>query len=380
MTLHLLVARSAWRNKRRSILTVLSLAFPFLLLTLMVTIWRSFYIDQWTANGALRLVCRHRVSFFVPMPSYYREKIRLVPGVVHVVPLDRFDGLYKDEKAKHRFTQLGTDPGEFLDVYQEEYEISPEQVAAWQQDAAGAIVDSELAKSLGWKLGDHIVIQGVKFPFDLELSLRGIFKSPTSILVVFFNWNYVETKIRRGKNEVFLLRADSPEHVGRIAAEVDDLFRNSTAPTRTEAEKAFDLDMVATFGNLKAFILSISLAVLFATLLVSATSIAMSIRERTREVAVLRALGFMPGTILALFVGEAMLLCVAGWLLASLAAYGLVHGATHSGGPLAVFLKIKVLTLAVSLPVAAVVGFLSAVLPAHRVSHMNIVQGLRHIG
>jgi putative ABC transport system permease protein len=380
MTLSLLVGRNAWRNKRRSILTVLSLAFPFLLFTLMVTIWRSFYIDQWTANGALRLVCRHRVSFFVPLPSYYREKIRSVPGVVHVVPLDRFDGLYKDEKSRHLFSQLGTDPGEFLDVYGEEYDIPPDQAAAWQQDPAGAIADSELAKNLGWKLGDRIVVQGVKFPFDLEVTLRGIFKSPTSIPVMFFNWSYVETKIRRGKNEVFLLRADSPQHVGRIAAAVDDLFRNSTAPTRTEAEKAFDLDMVATFGNLKAFILSISLAVLFASLLVSATSIAMSIRERTHEVAVLRTLGFMPRAILVLFVGEAVLLCVAGWLLASLAAYGLVHGATHSGGPLAVFLKINVLTLAVSLPVAAVVGFLSAVFPAYSVSHMNIVQGLRHIG
>jgi len=380
VTLARFVTRNLWRNKRRSILTVLSLAFPFLLLALMVIIWRSFYIDQWTAGGALRLVTRHRISFFEPMPSYYREKIRSVPGVVHVVPLDRFDGLYKDQKSKNRFPQIGTDPGEFLDVYHEEYEISPEQVAAWRQDPAGAIVNSELAKGLGWKLGDRIVIQGVKFPLDIELNLRGIFKSPTSIPVMFFNWNYVETKIRRGKNEIFLVQADSPEHVGQIAAAVDDLFRNSPAPTRTEAEKAFDLDLVAEFGNVKAFILSISLAVVFASLLVSATSIAMSIRERTREVAVLRSLGFMPRTILALFVAESVLLCVAGWLLASLAAYGLMYSATHSGGPLAALLKIKVLTLAVSLPVAVVVGLLSALLPAFRMSHMNIVQGLRHIG
>jgi len=346
----------------------------------MVTIWRSFYIDQWTANGALRLVCRHRVSFFVPMPSYYREKIRSIPGVVHVVPMNRFDGLYKDKTSRHDFVQIGTDPSEFLDVYGGEYEISPEQVAAWQKDPAGAIADSGLAKSLGWKLGDHIVIQGVKFPLDLELNLRGTFKSPTSMPVVYFNWNYVETKIHRGKDEVFLLLAESPAHVGPIAAKVDDMFRNSNAPTRTEAEKSFDLDMVAMFGNLKAFILSICLAVLFASILVSATSIAMSIRERTGEVAVLRALGFMPGTILVLFVGEAVLLCLAGWLLASLAAYGLVHGATHSGGALAVFLKIKLITLAVPLPLAIAVGLLSAVFPAYRVSHGNIVQGLRHVG
>jgi len=103
------------------------------------------------------------------------------------------------------------------------------------------------------------------------------------------------------------------EHVARIIVAVDEMFRNSPAPTRTEAEQAFDMDAVATFGNVKGFILSISLAVLFATLLVSATTVAMSIRERTREVAVMRAMGFMPNTIVALFVGEAVTLCLLGW-------------------------------------------------------------------
>lgn len=277
--------RNAWRNKRRSILTILSLAFSFLLLTFMMTIWRSFYIDPWTAKGALRLVCRHRVSFFVPMPMYYREKIRAVPNVANVVPLNRFDGMHKDQDS---FIQIGTDPEEYPHIW--EYDIPADQVAAWQQDIAGAIVDSELARGEGWKLGDHIVIQGVKFPVDLELTIRGIFRSPLPIPVVYFNWKYVETKIRRGKDEVFLISADSIEHVAGIAAAVDDIFRNSPAPTRTEAEQAFDIDAVAMFGNVKAFLLSICLAVLFATVLVSATTVAMSIRERTREVAVLRAM------------------------------------------------------------------------------------------
>jgi putative ABC transport system permease protein len=296
--------RNVRRNKRRSILTILSLAFSFLLLTFMIIIWRSFYIDPWTAKGALRLVCQHRVSFFVPMPSYYREKIRELPNVANVVPLNRFDGIYKGQDS---FIQIGTDPEEFLNVYQE-YEISADQVAAWQQDQAGAVVDSELAKASGWKLGDRIVIEGVKFPMDIELAIRGIFRSPLPIPVVYFNWKYVEAKTHRGKDEVFLICADSIEHVARIAATVDDTFRNSPAPTRTEAEQAFDMDAVAMFGNVKGFILSISLAVLFATLLVSATTVAMSVRERTREVAVLRAMGFQPNTITALFVGEAVTL------------------------------------------------------------------------
>jgi putative ABC transport system permease protein len=376
VTLTQLAMRNTWRNKRRSFLTILSLTFSFLLLTFMMTIWRSFYIDPWTANGALRMVCRHRVSFFVSMPSYYREKIRTVADVANVVPLNRFDGMYKDENA---FIQIGTDPEDFLKVYQE-YDIPADQVAAWQQDPAGAIVDSGLAKGFGWKLGDRIVIQGVKFPLDLELTIRGIFRSPLPIPVVYFNWKYVETKIRRGKDEIFLISADSIGHVAGITVAVDDMFRNSPAPTRTEAEQAFDMDAVAMFGNVKAFILSICLAVLFATLLVSATTVAMSIRERTREVAVLRAMGFMPNTIVALFVGEAVTLCLAGWLLAAVAAHGLVHMIVHSAAPLAIFLKIKPLNLVASLLLAVTVSVLSTIIPSYRASHMNIVQGLRHIG
>ena len=177
-----------------------------------------------------------------------------------------------------------------------------------------------------------------------------------------------------------MISADSIEHVAQIAVAIDDMFRNSPASTRTEAEQAFDTDMVAMFGNVKAFILSIGLAVLFATLLVSATTVAMSIRERTSEVAVLRAMGFMPNMIAGLFVGEAVTLCLAGWLLAGVAAHGLVHMIVHSAAPLAIFLKIKAITLAASLVLAVAVDVLSAIVPSYRVSHMNIVQGLRYIG
>lgn len=375
MTLTGLVVRNLRSNKRRSILTVLSLAFSFLLLTFMMTVWRSFYIDPWTAKGALRLVCRNRVSLFVPMPSYYREKIRAIPHVANVAPLNRFDGMYKDEIS---FIQIGTATN-FLDVYAE-YEIPPEQIANWQQDAAGAIADSKLAKEMGWKLGDRIVIQGVKFPVDLELTIRGIFKSPMQLPIVYFNWKYVETKIHRGKDEIFLISADSIDHVAGIATAVDHMFRNSPTATRTEAEQAFDMNVVAMFGNVKAFLLGICLAVLFATLLVSATTVAMSIRERTREVAVLRTMGFLPQTITILFVAEAVALCFTGWLLAGMCAYGLVRILIPSSGPMAVFIQIKVLTLLASLPLATAVGVMSAVLPSYRISRMNIVQGLRHIG
>jgi putative ABC transport system permease protein len=359
-------------------LTILSLAFSFLLLIFMASIWRSFYYEPWTRGSALRLVCRHRVSFFTAMPSSYREKIRAVPGVAGVVPMNHFAGLYKDRQA---FGQIGTDPREFLRVY-DDYDIPEEQVQAWQQDPAGAVADRELARKMGWKLGDKIFLRSLKFPTDLELTLRGTVKGSFPVDMIYFNWKYVQEAAHYDMAEVFLLRAESPEHVSRIARQVDELFHNSTAPTRTESEHAFDLDMVATLGNVKAFILSICGAVLFTSLLVAANTIAMSIRERTREIAVLRTLGFAPEAVMTLFVGESVTICLSAWLLATLAAYGLINAIAHSaqGGIFAVFLKINPATIMLPLLVAILVGWASAIVPARRAARMNIVEALRYVG
>lgn len=380
MTLIQFVTRNTWRNKRRSILTVLSLGFSFLLLTVMMTIWRSFYIDSWSMISARHLVCRHRVSLALPLPTYYREKIRSIPGVVDVIPLNLFDGDYKGP-TKDDFAKVGTDPNEYLNAYPE-YQISPDQVQAWQKDAAGAIAGSELAQQHGWKLGDRLTIEGGSLPVNLELTLRGTFKSPFPVRGIYFNWAYVQKAARYQKDQLYLIQADSPQNVGRISAAVDSMFHNSPEPTRTEAEKVFFIGLIAMFGNVKAFILSISLAVLFTSLLVSGNTIAMSIRERTREVAMMRSLGFEPRLIQALFAGEAVTLTVGGWLFGTLTAYGLIYAMVHSraAGNFAVLLKIPPSTLAGSLPLAGLVGLLSAVVPAYRVSQINIVQGLRYIG
>ena len=156
VTLPRFVARNILRNKRRSVLTALSLAFSFLLLIFMISIWRSFYVEQWTANGALRLVCRHRVSLFLSLPSYYAEKIRALPGVVSVAGMNSFDGLYRTGQGKENFGQFGTDPRIFVDLYQD-IELPPDQAEAWKQDRAGAIASVDLARKLDWKIGDRII-------------------------------------------------------------------------------------------------------------------------------------------------------------------------------------------------------------------------------
>jgi putative ABC transport system permease protein len=383
MTLSRFVTKNAFRNKRRSILTVLSITFSLLLLTLMITIWRAFYVDNGSAESAQRLVVRHKVSLTFALPGYYREKIRAVPGVAAVVPVSWFGGIYKDDKPENFFAQFATDPEEFFKVYRD-FTISPTELQAWQHDRQGAIADSALAKKYGWKLGDRIVLKGTSYPVDLELYIRGIFDSTPDDQAVYFNAKYLEEAVSffKGTAGTFGILANSPGDVSKIAVAVDDMFHNSPQPTKSESEKAFGLEFVAMLGNVKAFILMICSAVVFATLLVSANTMAMSIRERTREVAVLRTLGFTRQTVLSLFVGESVAISLIGGLLGSMIAYGAVTAFKHSPQAGGFFANIAVTptTIAVALLVAGVVGLVSAVIPSYHASQVNIVEGLRHIG
>ncbi len=382
MTLTRFVTKNAFRNKRRSILTVLSIAFSLLLLTLMMTIWRAFYLDEGSAESAERLVVRHRVSLTFSLPGFYREKIRAVPGVVAVVPVSWFGGIYKDDKPENFFAQFGTDPEEFFKVFRD-IQMPDEQRIAWQRDRQGVIVDDTLAKKYGWKLGDRIVLKGNIYPVDLELYVRGIFSSYPDNKSVYFNSKYVEEAVSffKGQAGTFSILAASPGDVSKIASTVDDMFRNSPQPTKTESEKAFGLEFVAMMGNVKAFILMICAAVVFATLLVSANTMAMSIRERTREVAVLKTLGFTRQSVLGLFVSEAVALSLAGGLLGFFLGWLMIYGLTHSKQFISFFpMKVTPGMCLLSLLIAGFVGLVSATLPSYHASKVNIVDGLRHIG
>jgi len=382
MTLTRFVGKNAFRNKRRSILTVLSIGFSLLLLTLMMTLWRAFYLDEGSAESAQRVVVRHRVSLTFNLPGFYREKIRSVPGVVAVVPVSWFGGIYKDQKPENFFAQFGTDPEEFFKVFRD-MEMPADQVTAWQRDRQGVIVDSTLAKKYGWKLGDRIVLQGTIYPVNLDLNIRGIFISNPDNKSVYFNTKYVEEAVSwfKGRAGTFSILAATAADVSKVSSTVDDMFRNAPQPTKAESEKAFGLEFVAMLGNVKAFILSICSAVVFATLLVSANTMAMSIRERTREVAVLKTLGFTRQTVLGMFVGEAVTLALLGGLLGTSIAFFLIYAATHSPQFFSFYnLQVTPALWLVAMVVAGFVGFLSAALPAYHASRTNIVQGLRHIG
>jgi putative ABC transport system permease protein len=380
MTLTTFVRKNAFRNLRRSILTVLSIGFSLLLLTLMMAIWKNFYLSKGTPVSALRLVTRHKVSLVFEMPSYYRDKIRAIPGVANVIPGNWFGGKYKDDKSNNFFAQFGTDPDEFFQVYKD-WQIPDDQITAWQHDRAGCVVDSHLMQKMGWKLGQRIIILGQIFPVDLELNIRGIYTAPEDTGSLYYNQKYVEEAVPylKGQQGFYTILAQSAADVPKIQAAVDETFHSSPQPTKTETEKAFQLGFLAMLGNVKAFILSICGAVVFAILLVSANTMAMSIRERTREVAVLKTLGFTRRTVLSLFVGEAVVLALIGGIGGSLVALLLGMGAAKAGG-FAGALKVEPATMLVAWAAAALMGFFSALVPAYHASKLGIVEGLRHIG
>ena len=216
-----------------------------------------------------------------------------------------------------------------------EFKIPADQLEAWQHDRAGAIVDVGLANKFGWKVGDRLNITRQDFPgkpgidHPGNLHARRIPRNPST------STKTTSTKAfpnSRAAKVSYAVLADSPESVTQVAQAIDETFRNADRPTKTETEHAFQLGFIGMLGNIKAFIMSICLAVVFTILLVSANTMAMSIRERTREVAVLKTLGFTRNSILGLFVGEAVSLSLVGGLVGSLLCFFIVTGMASQGG------------------------------------------------
>jgi putative ABC transport system permease protein len=383
MTLGGLVMRNAFRDKRRSLLTMFSIGFSLLLLTLAISIWRTVFIEPGPRDAVKRVITRDHVSLSFPLPAFYRERIRAVPGVTAVVPETLFEGRYIDDRPEHYFAQFATDPEEYLKVASDKI-VPPEQVAAWQRDRAGALVDGVLAKKLGWKVGDRIHLEGTDFPLDLDLTIRAMYRRDPPQNSLYFNAKYLEESVESVKGTAgwFATEVESADDVARVAREIDAMFRNSPHATKSESEKAFQLSFVAMLGNLKAFILGICGAVVFAILLVSANTMAISVRSRTREVALLRMLGFTRRGVLTLFVFEAVALAVAGGMAGILAASVLIRWLTHAKFAIGIptDMSIKLPTVILSLLVAASVGVISGYMPAYSASRRNIVDGLRHIG
>ncbi len=376
--------KNSLRNKRRTILTIASISVSLFLLGMLIAVYHAFYFRAAPPEQALRLVMRNRVSLAFTLPEYYEPKIRQISGVKEVVSRSWFGGQYIDNRPEHFFPRFGTDPERIFNVYPE-MKIDPEQLKAFQSERTAAAIGKTLAEKQGLRMGQKITLKGDIYPVDLELTIRAIFEGTTdsSDNVMYFHRKYVEEALpqaRKGMVGTFAILANSAEDVPRIAREADEMFRNSDRQTKTDSERAFQLSFVSMLGNVKVFLLSICGAVVFTILLVSANTMAMSVRERIKEIGVLRTLGFTTEKVLAMIIAEAVIIAMLGGLLGCLMAFGMVN---LMGGVFQVMfgsLRMPPVVLLISLGIAFAIGLLSSVVPAYNASRVPITDALRHVG
>jgi len=377
-----LVLKNCWRNRRRTTLTVVSLGISMCLLGVVIAMYHALFMSKPQATAALRLITRNRISLAVAFPLAYRQRIQQIPGVRDVMIYNWFGGVYKDAReAKNNFARFGVEPEKLFGLFPE-WTIPEDQRQAFIHERTACIIGRDLANAFNFKLGDRITLTGDIYPGTFDFTVRGIFDAPVNSTVMLFNKEYIDQSLperRRGQVDLFYILIDDPQHASQIASAIDDAFRNSTAQTKTESEQAFVVGFLALLGDVKMYLIGICAAVVFTMLLVSANTMAMSVRERVREVGVLKTLGFPRGTVLGLILGEAVSIAMAGGAIGYLISTVLLRLVTKSpvGGFLPALPVFDGTIALLCILIAAAIGLLSSLIPALGASRISIVEALR---
>lgn len=374
-----LVLKNSWRNRRRTFLTIASITVSMCLLGVMISVYHSLYLSDPTPEQALRLVTRNKISLTQPLPQSYRNRIRQIPGVREVLVSDWFGGTYKD--PKNFFSRFAADADLVFKVYKD-LRIPDDQRLAFEHDRTGCVIGRDIANKYNLHLGDKLTLVGDIYPGDYEFTIRGIFDADRNTEYMYFSREYLEQSLpedRRGAAGVFTMLIDDTGSAARIAQTIDDEFGNSTEQTKTESEQAYLVGFTALLGNVKMFLILISAAVMFTILLVSGNTMAMTVRERVREIGVLKTLGFTTGNILGMILGEALAISLAGGALGYLLSAGLTSSLAHS--PVGQFLPpappLDLAVGSVCVATACVIGLISSLIPAAGAAGTSIVEALR---
>jgi putative ABC transport system permease protein len=379
---HLIFA-NLFRKKVRLLLTIGSFAVALFLFAFLSVVKDAFGRGADVA-GADRLVIINRVSIIQPLPLSYRDKILRIQGVKAITHNNWFGGVYQEEK--NFFPQFVIDVENQRTVIPELI-VPDDQWANFVKDRQGAIAGASLAKRFGWKIGDRIPIKNALFggAATWDFNLDGIYhgKRPQDDESQFwFQWDYFEERMPqsfKGNAGWYVLKLDQPDDAPRVAKAIDDMFANSPYETKTETESAFAAGWVKQFGNIEFLILSIGAVVFFTLLLVTGNTMAISVRERTAELAVLKAIGFTDRSVLFFVLSEALLIALFGGLIGlALAIFAVPLIATALNGLLP-NLILSYTILASGLAFALIVGAASGLLPGIGAMRMRVVDALRRV-
>jgi putative ABC transport system permease protein len=367
------------RHKRRTLLTIASVALAlFLFASLRTVITTIGAAAQF--GSARRLVTTNATGFVLPLPVAYANRLEAMDGVQRVTWANWFGGRYGD--GKRFFATFAIDPKSYLDIYPE-MSVPADQREAFFQDRSGALIGVRLLDIFGWKVGQNVTLQGTIYPGDWTFTIRGVY-TPTDPVInddaMMFHWAYLDERAERaGQAGWYILQIDRPENAARLAKAIDDQFKSSNAPTKTGTEQAFNASFATMWGNVGLLMNTIGMAVVFAILLVTANAMMMSARERTREHAVLKAIGFTDGRLFGLVMLEAGIITVTGAVI-GLGAAKLLYRATNfnAAGFLPGF-DVTWSTLALGSVIALFLMLASGVVPAARAARLPVVTALRNV-
>ncbi len=373
-----LVFKNLVRSKRRTFLTVLSIAVSLFIFSALVSIPTVANEILGNTASSTRIATHNKAGLAYSIPVAYKQRIETVPHVEVVVPESWFGGVYHE--VYDQFPNLAADP-ENVDKMWPDWGISAEQFEQFKKIRTAALVGGDTMKRFHLHVGQQIQLKGTLYPFNVTLQIVGTIsgKAPPDFLL--FRRDYLEEAADRpGIVDNIWVKVDKPENLPQVIAAIDEGFANSSAETISESEAAFIgsfMEQYRTFfkmAELLGFIVVLTIG------LVAANTAAMSIRERRGEIAVMRSMGFPSRTILSLLLAESLLIGLIGGVIGCGSAYLVLKGFSigNVGGPLGA-IRMPPLVLGETLVVAALIGLFSAMVPASSAARRNIVDALRTV-
>lgn len=375
-----LILSNLFRKKIRTMLTIGSFAVALLLFGLLSVVHGAFNQGIEMA-GADRLVVVNKVSIIQPLPISYKERLLRIPGIKEVTHANWFGGVYQDER--NFFAQMAVEDETFRPMYPE-YVIPDDQWQAYMNDRQGAVVGADLAKRFKWKLGDRIPIKGTIFQGTWDFNLRGIYhgkRVQDDTTQFWFHYKYLEERENpywKGLIGWYTVKVANPDDSVKVAKQIDETFSNSPWETKANTEKEFQASFAKQAGNIQLLIMSIGAVVFFTLLLVTGNTMAIAVRERVRDLAVLKAVGFSDVFVLVLVLAESVLIAAIGGAL----GLGFAKLLTLNGDPTHGMLPFFYLSPQAAISgfvVALVVGVVAGLLPALSAMNLNVVAALRRV-
>jgi len=385
MTFGRLVWKDLLRNPLRLGLTVLAGAVGVMAFIFLRTVVDIFYVGAESAQ-ADRLVVRSKASITEELPLSYLSRIQTVQGVDDITWYGFFGGRY-GESRKDFFGSAYVDPASFMQVF-DELVVPPEQVAAFQADPCGALIGKDLAARYGWTVGERVTLKGTLYPGDWTFTVRGIYdvsRGGVDTHSLFFGYRCLNEKLPEARQDrigAFMMRIEDPSRSAAVATAVDTMFANSPYPTRTESERAFTLGFISMMSAIITAVKVVSSVILLIILLVIGNTLAMSVRERTRDLATLRAMGFKSGRVVMLVLFESLAIGLASAGLGLLIAPPLVNGFLSVVGSQMGGLPEDIIqrsTLVLGALAALGVSLLAGAIPAVRAVRIPVAEGLRKV-